>query len=66
MKLRLIKDHNGIPAGFVMKEVGRGAAEILIARGVAEVVNEVEEVAKKEAKKWDRSIQSRRHRHLSR
>jgi hypothetical protein len=60
MKLRLLKDHNGIPPGFIMKEIDRGAAEILIARGVAELVEDVDKVAKKEAKKWDRSIQSRR------
>jgi hypothetical protein len=54
MKVRLLKDHNGMPPGFVMVNIGRGAAEILIARGVGEIVQDDKII------KWDRSIQSRR------
>jgi hypothetical protein len=60
MKVRLLKDHNGMPPGFVMVNIGRGAAEILIARGVGEIVEDDKVMAKNKVTKWDRSIQSRR------
>lgn len=62
MIIRLLKDHNGLPSGFVMKQIGRGAAEILIARGIGEIVEDTKVYAKKEGKKWDKSLQSRQHR----